>query len=76
MLIATTAAYAFRDRRVIAFHVALIAVAMATAMLLRDQLSSQAVALTVVLILTVATMSALIAYLRTSSYSRRSCRRR
>jgi diguanylate cyclase (GGDEF)-like protein len=64
LLILTAAAYAFRDRRVIALHVALIAVAMATAMLVRDQLSSSAVALTFVLILTLAAMSALIAYLR------------
>jgi diguanylate cyclase (GGDEF)-like protein len=64
LLILTAAAYAFRDRRVIALHVALIAVAMATVLLVRDQLSGSAVALTIVLILTLAGMSALIAYLR------------
>ncbi len=64
LLILTAAAYAFRDRRVIALHVALIAVAMATVLLVRDQISSSAAALTLVLILTLAAMSALIAYLR------------
>lgn len=64
LLIATAAAYAFRDRRVIGFHVALIAAAMSTAALVRDHLSSSAVALTLVLILTLTAMSALIAYLR------------
>ena len=64
LLIAVTAAYAFRDRRVIGFHVALIAVAMDAALLVRDQLSSSAVAATMLLVLTLAGLSALIAHLR------------
>ena len=64
LLIATAVAYAFRDRRVIAAHVALIAVAMAVPLAYVSGTSASAVPLTIVTILVLIMMSAVIAYLR------------
>jgi len=64
LLIATATAYAFRDRRVIAAHVALIAVAMTVPLAYRSGTSASAVPLTIVTILVLIVMSAVIAYLR------------
>jgi diguanylate cyclase (GGDEF)-like protein len=63
LLIATAAAYAFRSRRVTAFHLVLIAGAM-TIPALRDDSTSGRVSLTLISILVLVTMCAVIAYLR------------
>ena len=65
LLIATAAAYAFRDRRVIAGHVRLISVAMTISLLApRQPLGRHALPLTIVSVLVLVAISAVIAYLR------------
>ncbi len=64
LLIATAVAYAFRDRRVIAGHVALIAIAMTVPLAYKSGTSHSALPLTLVTILVLFVMSGVIAYLR------------
>jgi diguanylate cyclase (GGDEF)-like protein len=64
LLIATATAYAFRDRRVIALHVALIAAAMCVPLLVGSHHPATMVPLTLVSVFVLVMMSAVIAYLR------------
>ena len=64
LLTATATGYAFRDRRVIAGHVALILVAMALSLVLREQVSADALPVTIVTALVLVVSTTAIAYLR------------
>jgi diguanylate cyclase (GGDEF)-like protein len=64
LLIATAVAYAFRDRRVIAGHVAYIVVAMTVPLAFASGKPALAVPLTLVALIVLVSMSTVIAYLR------------
>jgi len=64
LLVATTTAYAFRDRRAIAAQIVFIVLAMLTGLLVQASPPPSAVPLTLLMILVLIVMSALIAYLR------------